>query len=108
MLLLEIIGQFIVEVIFIEFLGGILTRINNSILKLRGIETRSIEEIKLDKIKKRYEYKTVKLKKKVNGLEIGTKGVVLEIIDLKSCFVEFGKEKKEIKEIKLKDLLICK
>ena len=106
MILLEIIGQIIVEIIFIDFLGGILIRINNSILRLRGIETRSIEEIKLEKVRKRYEYKTVKLKRKTDEFERGTKGVVLEIIDLKYCFVEFGKADKEIKKIQLKDLLL--
>ncbi len=108
MLLLEIIGQFLIEVIFIDFLGGILSRLNNSILKLRGIETRSIEEIKLDKIRKRYELKTVKLKREITNLEKGKKGVILEIIDLKSCIVEFENVANGIKQIKLKDLLLTK
>ena len=69
MILLELIGEFVAEVIIIDFFGGILSKINNSILKIRGIETRSVDEIKLDKIKKRYDYKTVKLKRKVNELE---------------------------------------
>ena len=77
-------------------------------MKLRGIETKSIEEIKLDKTRKRYEYNTVKLKRNIGTLKRETKGVVLEIIDLQNCFVEFGAEEKEIQEMKLKDLLICK
>ena len=102
MKLFEVIAEFIFE----EILREIVLRINNFILKLRGIETRSIEEIKLDKLRKKYEYKTVNLKNNVNGLEIGEQGTVLEIIDLNYCFVEFGKEEKEIKEINFKDLLV--
>ncbi len=98
--------EFIVQFIFEEFLRETIISINNFILKLRGIETRSIEEIKLDKLRKKYEYKTVKLKNNVNDLEIGEQGTVLEVINLNYCFVEFGKEEKEIKEINLKDLLI--
>ena len=108
MILLEIIGQIIIEVFLIEFLGGILLRLNNSILKLRGIETKSIEEIKLDKKRKRFEYKTVKLKRNVGNLKRGKKGVIFEIINLKYCFVEFEENDNQIKKIKLKDLLISK
>ncbi len=108
MLLLEIIGKFITEVIIIEVLGAILSRLNNSVLKLRGIETRSIEEIKYHKLRKRYEYKLVKLIRDVHNLKRGTMGIVLEVIDLTFCFVEFKETNDPIKKVKQKDILICK
>ena len=48
----------------------------------------------------------MKLKRKVDLLARGTKGIVLEVIDLKYCFVEFGEIDKEIKKVRIKDLLI--
>ncbi len=44
MIILEIIAEFIIEVIFIEVIGGTISRLNNAVLKLRGIETKSVEE----------------------------------------------------------------
>lgn len=89
MIILEIIAEFIIEVILIDIVGGTISRINNAVLNFRGIETRTIEEIKLDKLKDRYEYKTISLKSNYNELKKGSKGVVLELIDNENAFVEF-------------------
>jgi hypothetical protein len=89
MIILELIAEFFIEVIMIDVTGGTLSKLNNAILKLRGIETKSVEEIKLDKLKKRYEYKNVVLKSNSNELKKGKKGVVLELIDGNNAFVEF-------------------
>lgn len=89
MIILEIIAEFIIEVIFIDLIGGLFSRINNAVLKLRGIETLPVDEIKFNKLKKRYEYKTIALKSSYNELEKGSKGVVLELIDAGNAFVEF-------------------
>jgi len=97
MIIVEIIAGFIVEVILIDVIGGILTRLNNAVLKLRGIETRTVDEIILDKMKKRYEYKRIALKSNYNKLQKGAKGVVLELMDKKNAHVEFD----EIEEITL-------
>jgi len=106
--LLEIIGQFIVEVIFESFLGGIIIRINNVILKLRGIETMSAEEIKFHRIKERYQNKVVQLIRKDQMLKRGMKGVVLEVINSKFCMVDFGKDEMGAMKVRIKDLLIIK
>ena len=105
MIILEIIAEFIIEVIFIELVGGTLSRLNNGILKLRGIETRTIEEIKFEKFRKRYEYKSVITKAAYGNINKGTKGTVLELIDSKIAFVEF-KGNEEVIQIPLKQLLI--
>ena len=106
MIIIEVIAQFIVEVIFIEIIGGIVSRSKNLILKLRGIETRSISEIKLDKLKTRYEYKKVQLLKDADiRNQKGSIGVVLELVDIKEALVEFGNDQTPIK-VKLKYLLL--
>ncbi len=64
MMFIEIIVQFFVEAILIDIIGGTISRINNLVLKLIGIETKSVKEIKLDKLKRRYEYKTVQFIKR--------------------------------------------
>jgi len=89
MIILEIIAGFIIEVIIIDIIGGTISRLNNAILKLRGIKTRAVEEIKLDKLKRRYEYKTIALRSNYNELKKGNKGVVLELIDNENAYVEF-------------------
>ena len=81
MVIVEIIAGFVVEVILIDIIGGILSRLNNAVLKLREIETRTVDEIKLDKMKKRYEYKRIALKSNYNQLQKGAKVVVLELMD---------------------------
>ena len=107
MIILEIISEFIIEVIFIDIIGGILSRLNNAVLKLRGIETKSLEEIKLEKLRKRYEYKTIALKSNYNNLLKGDKGVVLELTDTDNAFIEFdGLE--DILTVPIKDIQIKK
>jgi len=66
-----------------------ISRLNNAILKLRGIKTRTVDEIKLDKLKRRDEYKTIALRSNYNELKKGNKGVVLELIDNENAYVEF-------------------
>ena len=66
-----------------------------------------LRPLNLTKIKKRDESKWVKMKKNVTGIEKSTKVVVLEIIDVNSCIVDFSKNHIEMKEIKIKDSLIC-
>ena len=89
MIILEVLTKFIIEVILIDIIGGAMSKINNVILKIRGIETRTVDEIKLEKLKKRYEYKTIALKSDYDELKKGSKGVVLELIDSNNAFVEF-------------------
>ncbi len=104
MIIIEVIIHFIVEVIFINIIGGAISRINNFILKLRGIETKSLSEIKLEKLRNRYEYNTVKLLKDLdekNGR--GSIGIVVELIDEEEALVEFNDDNFATK-VKLKDL----
>ena len=108
MIILEIISEFIIEVIFIEVIGGTTSRLNNAVSKLRGIETKSVEEVKLDKLKKRYEYKSIVLKSNYNEFKKGTKGIVLELIDKENAFVEFKDIDIKVDKIEIKDLLIHK
>ena len=89
MVILEAIAQFFIEVILIDIIGGIISRANNAVLRIRGIETRTVDEIKFNKLKKRYEYKTIALKSNYNDLKKGIKGVVLELIDNENAFIEF-------------------
>jgi hypothetical protein len=89
MVILEALIQFFIEVILIDIIGGTISRLNNAVLKFRGIETRSIDEIKLTKLKKRYEYKIIALKSNHNELKKGTKGIVLELIDNEKALIEF-------------------
>ncbi len=89
MIILELIADFVIEVILIDIIGGTISKLNNAILKLRGIETKTIDEIKIDKLKKRYEYKTIALKSNYNELKKDSKGVVVELIDNDNAFVEF-------------------
>lgn len=87
---LEIVTEFVVEVIIIDIVGGTTSKVNNAFLKLRGIETRTIDEIKLAKLKKRYEFKTVKVKSNYNELKMGKIGIVLKLINRENALVEFG------------------
>ena len=73
----------------IDFIGGTSSKLKNAILKLRGKQPRSVDETKLDKLKKRYEYKTIALKSNHNELKKGDEGIVLELIDNTNAFVEF-------------------
>ena len=86
---LEIVTEFVVEVIFIDIVGGTISKVNNAILKFRGIETRTIDEIKLAKLKKRYEFKTVTVKSNNSERTRGKIGVVLELINRENALVEF-------------------
>ena len=107
MIIIEIIAQFVIEVILIDIIGGTLSKLNNTILKLRGIETRTLDEIKYDKLKKLYEYKTVLAKTDYNEIQKGTKGVVLELTDNEFAFVEFEK-KEDVIRVPLNVLRITK
>ena len=100
MLILEVIG----EMIFVELIGGALTKANNLILKLRGIETRSKDQIEFDEQRVRYERKKVKTKNDFRQISKGSKGIVLELVDSKTCLVEF--ENFDLIEIPTKDLRI--
>lgn len=108
MIVLEIIAEFVIEVVLIEIIGGTISRLNNAVLKLRGIETKSVEEVKLDKLKKRYEHKSIVLKSNYNEFKKGTKGVVLELIDKENAFVEFKVNDIKVDKIEIKVLLIHK
>jgi len=107
MIILEIISEFLIEVILIDIIGGTMSKLNNAILKLRGIETRTFDEIKNDKLKKRYEYKAVLTKSKYNEIQKGSKGVVLELINNEYAFVEFERDEDVIK-VPLKVLRVTK
>jgi hypothetical protein len=104
MIIVELIAEFFLETIFIDVIGGAISKINNRFLKLRGIETESVEEKKFNKIRKRYEYKKVRLKQNQGHLKKGEIGIVLEVLNPKECSVEFND--KDIIEVKLKELLI--
>lgn len=101
MIIFEIIFQSIFEGIVV----GALTWINNGILKLRGIETRPIEEVRFDKLKKRYQYKSIVLRSRYNKIPKGSKGTVLELIDSKKAFVEF-EQVEEVIEVPLSKILV--
>lgn len=97
--------EFLIEVVFIDLIGGAILKLNNLILRLRGIETRSADEIKLRKLKKRYKYKSVFCRSDYNEIRKGTQGVVLELIDSEVALVElenFG----EIVKVPLKIIAI--
>lgn len=104
MILLEIISQLLFEELLEGFLGGFLRRANNSLLKLRGIETRSPEVIHLEKLRDRYLYKNVKVLKSTGGVLRGDEGIVLEIINTKTCFVEF--ENQNIVNLRITDIFL--
>jgi len=104
MIIVELIAEFFLETIFIDGIGGSISKINNRILKLRGIETESFEEKKFNRIRKRYEYKKVRLKQNQGELKKGEIGIVLAVLNPQECSVEFNE--KDIIEVKLKELLI--
>ena len=108
MVIFEIIFEYILEIIIFDKIVGFFSRVKHSILRLRGVETRSPQELKLSRLKKRYDSKSVKLKRKSEALEKGIRGVVLEVIDTETCFVKFEKIGNEIKKVRLKNLVIIK
>ncbi len=108
MILLELLGEFVIDFIFIDLIGGALSYANNSVLKARGIVTRSVSEVKLDKLRKRYLHKTVKFKKDIDEVTKSTEGIVLEIIDLDNVYVEVKGKNGEIIQTSLKNILLKK
>lgn len=81
--------EVIAELIFIDLLGGAITKANNMILRLRGIETRSKEQIEFDNQRIRYENKRVKAKHDFQQISKGSRGLVREMVDAQTCIVEF-------------------
>jgi len=106
MIIFEIILSVIVEDLIIGGIGFGLSKANNAILKLRGIETRTAKEIKMDRLKKRYVNKRVRLIKGVKNLKKGTEGVVLKLKDMGTATVEFKEYDNEVYNIRLRTLLV--
>lgn len=107
MIFLEFIAKYIIEEIFLNIIGGIFYGLKNLILKLRGIETKSVTENKLKKLRKRYEQKSVILAIADKGLDKGSKGKVKELLDSKNALVEF-ENKDEIITVHIGKLLLKK
>jgi ribosomal protein L23 len=92
MLILEVVGNFFVEIIFQGVILGTFKLIGRGYdflrRKLRGLPTPPISPIK--KLEKKLLYKEIILKEDVNpAIRTGMNGVVLEIIDEQTVFAEF-------------------
>ena len=89
MIFFELLGQFIMQIIFEGIIGSSLSEANNFILKLRGIETGTPDERKQKKLEKKYLYKKVKLLRTINPIiKAGMTATVLDVINNKQVFVE--------------------
>ena len=105
MFILEIITEFIVEELLINGVVRTVTRMNNVVLKWRGLAPLSIEEITLQKLRKRYQGKTAILKSTFQHLPKGTECVILKLSTREFAVVNFDKEQ-ELVKVPVKKLLI--
>lgn len=76
------------ESLFAELLIGLLVKINNFILKLRGLKNVNPEKTGLKKLKKIHELNPIIVKMEFQDIEKGTKGIVEKIIDQRYCIIE--------------------
>jgi len=84
-------GEVIAEIFVKWILGGIWVGLNMIYDWIKGlIFGIPKNEVERKRIEKKWLYKKVSPKEKLkNGIEIGTIGTVMEIIDNKTAFVEF-------------------
>lgn len=94
-------GEIIGEILFKYVIAGIWIGLNSIYDWIKGIIF-GIPKIEVEKkrLEKKWLYKKVVLKEKLeNGIEVGTNGTVMEIINEKTVFAEFYDKKGEFIEI---------
>ena len=94
-------GEIIGEILFKYVISGIWIGLNSIYDWIKGIIF-GIPKIEVEKkrLEKKWLYKKVVLKEKLeNGIEVGTNGTVMEIINGKTVFAEFYDKKGEFIEI---------
>ena len=94
-------GEIIGEILFKYVISGIWIGLNSIYDWIKGIIF-GIPKIEVEKkrLEKKWLYKKVVLKEKLeNGIEVGTNGTVMEIINEKTVFAEFYDKKGEFIEI---------
>ena len=98
MIILEFLGRLITAFIIEDLVFAGIDSLNNFVLKLRGIETLSVQEKKLKKLRKKYLFKKVKLLKTINPkIKACQIANVLEVVDSKLVYIEvIGPDKYQI------------
>lgn len=94
-------GEIIGEILFKYVIAGIWIGLNSIYDWIKGVVF-GIPKIEVEKkrLEKKWLYKKVLLREKLeNGIEIGTNGTVMEIIDKKTAFTEFYNPNGEFIEI---------
>ncbi|WP_298884734.1 hypothetical protein [uncultured Polaribacter sp.] len=94
-------GEIIGEILFKYVIAGIWIGLNSIYDWIKGVIF-GIPKIEVEKkrLEKKWLYKKVILREKLeNGIEIGTNGTVMEIIDKKTAFTEFYNQNGEFIEI---------
>ncbi|MEO9512740.1 MAG: hypothetical protein ABJN84_16035 [Flavobacteriaceae bacterium] len=94
-------GEIIAEIFVKWILGGIWVGLNMIYDWIKGlIFGIPKNEVERKRLEKKWLYKKVNPKEKLkNGIESGTDGTVMEIIDNKTAFVEFYDQQGEFIEI---------
>jgi hypothetical protein len=93
--------EIIVDFFLGEIIAGIWFVLNSIYDWIKGVIF-GIPKIEVEKkrLEKKWLYKKVILRKKLeNGIEIGTNGTVMEVIDKKTAFTEFYNQNGEFIEI---------
>ncbi len=93
-------GEIIGEILFKYIIAGIWIGLNTIYDWIKGVIF-GIPKIEVEKkrLEKKWLYKKVVLREKLeNGIEIGTNGTVMEIIDKKTAFTEFYNQNGEFIE----------
>ena len=94
-------GEIIVEIIFKYIIAGIWIGLNSIYDWIKGLIF-GVPKIEVEKkrLEKKWLYKKVTLRGKLkNGIEVGTNGTVMEVIDKKNAFAEFYDKNGEFIEI---------
>jgi hypothetical protein len=94
-------GEIIGEIIFKYVIAGIWIGLNSIYDWIKGLIF-GIPKIEVEKkrLEKKWLYKKVISKEKLeNGIEVGTNGTVMEVIDKKTVFAEFYDKNGEFIEI---------
>ena len=97
-------GELIGEIIFKYIIAGIWIGLNSIYDWIKGLIF-GIPKIEVEKkrLEKKWLYKKVVLREKLeNGIEVGTNGTVMEIIDKKNVLAEFYDKNGEFIEIENK------
>lgn len=94
-------GEIIAQILFEYIIAGIWLGLNAIYDWVKGlIFGIPKNEVERKRLEKKWLYKKVSPRKKLkNGIESGTIGTVMEIIDNKTAFVEFYDQKGEFIEI---------